>query len=321
MKAERKVSPATCTISLVVSPREVSAIQAAAERDALSSSKWIAIKVRDALARGDVHMAGICKTWVPRIAGRSDMPDFQARETRISSVIRETDRDAIGVAVKRFGVSTHAFIQALAIIMSEEPALDRAATAPVVSATPVEASDDHLALIMVCKTLSAFLIRPDRADDLAGKLRRLSGVPEGERLSSAHIMAAALKGVQQATPALDKRTPERGNVVVLADAVTQLEPRAKITTKTGFVQDQFGNKATFKTFGSREAAVAALDSLKDCVGCEDCVECNGCRNCSKCGRCVDCVGCNACVGCKKCVACKSCEHMANVTGFDGASAG
>lgn len=313
----RKPVATKATVSIAVMPSEAETIKNAASALEISTSAFIAMEIKNAIAQGEAHLAYVAKQWTQRMTERLQLPGAATRSQRVSTVMREYDRDLIADVAKKHSTTAHAMMQAIAIVAAENPRTGSSnrPDAPVAPSPDLEPM--RQALVLLSKTLSAFLIRPERAPDLEAKLRRVIGVPEGERLSSAHIMAAALKAGEQAAPKEDKRNPEYGNVVTLSDAVAQLEPRPKFKVKQGRVFDQWGNSASIDVFGSQAGAEKALESLRNCVGCTDCVECEGCRNCVQCGRCRDCVGCKACVQCVQCIGCTSCEGMRGVHGFDG----
>lgn len=54
-----------------------------------------------------------------------------------------------------------------------------------------------------------------------------------------------------------------------------------------WISDANGNKCSVEWFGSRAAAQAALDSLKDCKDCVNCSDCSYCSGCWYCSRCKD----------------------------------
>jgi hypothetical protein len=85
---------------------------------------------------------------------------------------------------------------------------------------------------------------------------------------------------------------------------------------TTWIEDANGNKCSVEWFGSREAAQAALDSLKECVNCFDC---SGCSRCSRCSRCLDCSDCFNSSGCSYCSYCWSCSRCSGCSDCSGCS--
>lgn len=89
-----------------------------------------------------------------------------------------------------------------------------------------------------------------------------------------------------------------------------------------WISDHRGNRASVIRFGSREAAQAALDSLRECTDCVDCVACEMCKGCTGCLHCVGLVKCISCAWCYSYVAsqylvgcrcCEDCEDSVDCT--------
>ncbi len=89
------------------------------------------------------------------------------------------------------------------------------------------------------------------------------------------------------------------------------------------VVDIDGNVCTFEYFGTKEAAIDALNSLRNCRGlqncqdcrdCQDCLDCQGLQNCQDCRDCQDCLDCQDCRGlqnCRYCLDCQDCRGLQN----------
>lgn len=75
-------------------------------------------------------------------------------------------------------------------------------------------------------------------------------------------------------------------------------------------RDAGGNTCSVKYFGTREAALIALQSLTHC---RDCSNCRGCWFCSNCSNCRDCRDCCNCASCYECSDCKYCSHCTDCT--------
>jgi len=74
--------------------------------------------------------------------------------------------------------------------------------------------------------------------------------------------------------------------------------------KGQWVTDDNGNRCSVEKYGSFEAAVKVLVTLKDC---HNCVNCDHCENCA------DCIGCSWCIGCKWCIDSSACSNGTNLT--------
>lgn len=95
-----------------------------------------------------------------------------------------------------------------------------------------------------------------------------------------------------------------------------------ITELPGLVRDQYGNIATLRRWGTRDKAIAALETLTDCAECTDCRHLSRCRLCTDCTFCTDCIQCISCHGCiaatdcrkcTNCVGCADCENAVTCT--------
>lgn len=107
--------------------------------------------------------------------------------------------------------------------------------------------------------------------------------------------------------------------------------------RTGF-QDENGNTATIDFWGSKEAALASLETLINCYGC---VNCARCKDCVSSGECVDSDGLIECIRCSnstksrtsrdcgwiknssdliQCFNCENAKDLTGVVGFVGEAA-
>lgn len=75
-------------------------------------------------------------------------------------------------------------------------------------------------------------------------------------------------------------------------------------------RDAGGNTCSVKYFGTREAALIALQSL---INCRDCSNCRNCWFCNNCSNCRDCRDCDNCASCYECRDCKYCSHCTDCT--------
>jgi len=81
-----------------------------------------------------------------------------------------------------------------------------------------------------------------------------------------------------------------------------------------WVCDEDNNRTEVKFFGTKELALEALLSLKNCYGTTNSWQCEDCTNCSQCWYCKACEDLIKCMGCLSCADCTNCS---NLTGKDG----
>lgn len=79
--------------------------------------------------------------------------------------------------------------------------------------------------------------------------------------------------------------------------------------------DHWGNRWSVSNF-SKEEAIAAAYSLRNCWGCTDCTDCADCVSCTYCTNCVNCKHCESCWHCQHCDMCTACEHSEGCTHCD-----
>ena len=101
---------------------------------------------------------------------------------------------------------------------------------------------------------------------------------------------------------------------------TPIPCRMKRRNKMEWLTDKNGNRCSVEYFGSREAAQAALDGLKNCFDCSDCSYCSDCSGCSYCSRCSRCSGCFDCSDCSDCSGCSRCSYCFDYDDNDAALA-
>jgi len=77
-----------------------------------------------------------------------------------------------------------------------------------------------------------------------------------------------------------------------------------------YLVDEYNNIASIKIFGSKESAIKALCSLKNCYNCVNCINC---INCQLCDFCFDCTDCHHCFKAGRCSNTSYGEWLGNVT--------
>ena len=60
--------------------------------------------------------------------------------------------------------------------------------------------------------------------------------------------------------------------------------------------DNYGNRWNSNQY-TKDEAIAASNTLVDCVGCTDCSYCTDCIHCNNCTNCTGCICCEDCTDC------------------------
>ncbi|MGD9901227.1 MAG: hypothetical protein AB7S44_01675 [Spirochaetales bacterium] len=96
------------------------------------------------------------------------------------------------------------------------------------------------------------------------------------------------------TEEITKLTPE--DIKYIEEDINEKRPYTNLTA--GYFVFPGGNTYSKYRY-SKEAAIAAFETLTDCV---NCTNCSGCTSCTNCANCVD------------CTACEHCDNQTNLTG-------